>query len=188
MPVLQNGANFATIVYAVLTAAMVLILWRQLGEIKKADRGRTYYEVLKDLQNEPIRAARRTVFELKDVSFDKWNDEQKQAGEQVCSSYDVVGMLVRHGFVGEDLVIESWGDSLRRLWPILEPLVESRRKRNSPAFWDDFQYLARRATRLQPRRRRLLLRAIYAIWRSTFRRQQSVGRASRRRSSSHNRV
>ena len=44
------------------------------------------------------------------------------------------------------VVADSWGDSLRKTWGILAPLVTYYRlQRNSGEYWDDYEWLAGQA-------------------------------------------
>ncbi|MCX0273308.1 hypothetical protein NLM24_21935 [Nocardia zapadnayensis] len=45
---------------------------------------------------------------------------------------------------------DSWGDSLRTCWNVVQPLVEKyRADRSAPELWDDFQWPARRAVEIR---------------------------------------
>ena len=101
------------------------------------------------LQPEAIRSARDFVFTvLGPKAFETWTEEEKKRAEQVCQSYDSVGIMCRYGFVPIPAIADSWGASLRRAWTILAPLVNQRRlKYNAKEYWDDFEWLANHATK-----------------------------------------
>lgn len=103
------------------------------------------------LQDDPVRAARGFVLEhLKGTDYRMWDDTSRRHAERVCQTYDSVGIMVKNGMIPVEYIADSWGDSLRRTWAILRPLVEDyRRKRNSGEYWDDYEYLAREAERFQ---------------------------------------
>lgn len=103
------------------------------------------------LQDDPVRAARGFVLEhLKGTDYRMWDDTSRRYAERVCQTYDSVGIMVKNGMIPVEYIADSWGDSLRRTWAILRPLVEDyRRKRNSREYWDDYEYLAREAGRFQ---------------------------------------
>lgn len=51
------------------------------------------------------------------------------------------------------LIVDSWGYSLRRIRPILKPLVyEYRLEKDSGEFWDDFEWLAGEAINFKAQR------------------------------------
>jgi len=95
------------------------------------------------IQAEPVRDDRRSIFEIQDKSYGDWTKEEKETGERVCHTYDQVGIMIRAGMFPKILIVDSWGYSLRRIWPILKPLVyDYRLKKDSNEFWDDFEWLA----------------------------------------------
>jgi Domain of unknown function (DUF4760) len=146
--------GFSTTVYCVATIVTAVILLWQLREVQRANRGQSYLTIVQYVQDESVRQARGVAFGLHSVPPESWSEEQVHAAEKVCASYDVIGMLARRKLVDEEMIVDSWGDSLRRLWPILEPLISRyRRERNAPEFWDDFEYLAKRAVERARRRR-----------------------------------
>jgi len=106
-----------------------------------------YKSIVEILQTAEVLAAREYVFtKLNNRPFKLWNKKDKYEAEKVCRSYDSVGQMVRHGFIPKEYVIDSWGDSLRRSWPILSPLILAyREQRNSAEIWDDFGWLAKEA-------------------------------------------
>lgn len=43
-----------------------------------------------------------------------------------------------------NIIIDNWGPSLRRSWPILSPLVyEYRQMFEAEEYWDDFEWLVK---------------------------------------------
>lgn len=112
----------------------------------------TSYKAAVDiLQAEDIRDARNYVFnQLSDLPFDDWESEDIKEAEKVCHSYDSVGIMVRHGILDKELIVDSWGSSLREYWPILSPLVSFYRlQRDSAEVWDDFEWLAKESEKYQ---------------------------------------
>jgi Domain of unknown function (DUF4760) len=147
--------GFSTAVYCVATIVTAAILLWQLRVVQRANRGQSYLTIVQYVQDESVRQARGVAFGLRAVPLENWSEEQVRAAEKVCTSYDVIGMLARRKLVDEEMIVDSWGDSLRRLWPILEPLISQyRRERDAPEFWDDFEYLAKRAVERARRRRK----------------------------------
>lgn len=87
---------------------------------------------------------------LSGKNFSAWTSDEKKRAEKVCHNYDAVGIICRNNLLPAHLVADSWGDSLRRCWNILSPLVaEYRTSRNSQEYWDDFEWLAREAEKYQ---------------------------------------
>ncbi len=109
-------------------------------------QGFTY--CVNSLQSEAARTSRRRVFELRD-KFRPYSNpidllqEERDAIDEVCQAFDVVGMMARWGMVPKEIILDNWSDSLRRLWPICERrVISERERRKAPEFWDDFQWLA----------------------------------------------
>jgi hypothetical protein len=62
--------------------------------------------------------------------------------------------MIKNGLVPEHIVADSWGASLRKCYPILEPyLIQMRSKNNSIEIWDDFEWLSLQAQKYQKKLR-----------------------------------
>jgi hypothetical protein len=124
---------------------------------------------------------------LKEKPVDQWSKEEIEAAEIVCHTYDAVGQMVRHHLLPRGIIIDSWGPSLRNGWPTLSRLIQKYRKDHAaPELWDDYEWLAIQATRLERRRQRIRL-----LWKHVGVRQliMSVGsRITRARSAKQPRV
>lgn len=122
--------------------------------LTNAAYAQVYRTVVDILQDEDVRRARRTVLEqLASRPFSAWGAPDIKAAERVCNTYDSVGIMIRHGMLPVEYVADSWGDSLRRTWAILRPLVYTyRSERNAPEYWNDYEYLAGEAAELAKRR------------------------------------
>lgn len=137
-------SNFILLVTAV-------ILLRQLDEIKKATYANVYKMIGDILQAEDVRDARRFVFvTLENKPFESWTEKERRTAEKVCHTYDLVGQLARNNIFPKKFVVDNWGNSLRKSWRILSPLVLSYRVQgNSMEVWDDFEWLANEAKSFQ---------------------------------------
>jgi len=138
-------------VSALALLVTVLIMAFQIREMRRATYAAAFKAVYDMLQTDDVRNARRIVLgTLSSKPFDSWTDEEKRIAEKVCSSYDTVAIMVRNGMVPADVVADSWGDSLRRTWRVLSPLVDAyRAQRNSSEYWDDYEWLAKQAEKYQ---------------------------------------
>ena len=139
----------------VFTAGFVI---RQMIEARRTTQAQAYAVALDRLQNENIREARRAIFKLADKPLEKWSEEEIVAAERVCHTYDAIGQMVRHKLLAKKIIVDSWGPSLWRSWPILEPLVTKyRHEFSADEYWDDYEWLAKEAIRAhQDRNRRSL--------------------------------
>ncbi|MDP2788486.1 MAG: hypothetical protein Q8O46_00330 [bacterium] len=138
---------------AVILVVTAIILWIQISETRRATYATAFKAVYDMLQDEAKRDDRGFVLgELAEKSFETWTLLEKKRAERVCYNYDAVGIICRNRLLPTHLVADSWGDSLRRCWKILAPLVSQyRTARNSNEFWDDFEWLARQAEQYQQR-------------------------------------
>ncbi len=141
----------STIASVAILLATAFIVRSELHEMRKATYASMYKTARDILQAEDLRDARRFVFvNLENKPFESWTDDERREAEKVCHSYDAVGQLVRYDILPKRFIVDSWGDSLRRSWRILSPLVVSYRvQRNSMEIWDDFEWLATEAKPFQ---------------------------------------
>ncbi len=143
----------ATGITGLIILVSVIVLSIQLSHQKKAMWSQTFLGLVDRLQDEELRKDRGIVFEAAEKQVDEWTDEEVAAAERVCYNYDLVGIMVRHKLLPTETIVDSWEDSLRRLWPICEPLVYKYRIiRGAPEFWDDFQWLAEEARKFDVKR------------------------------------
>lgn len=140
-------------VTAAITLLTALIVIRQVSEMKRTTHVTAFKTVYAMLQTDDCRADRGFVMsELASRPFAEWTLDERKRAERVCQNYDCVGIMCRHEFIPVEVVADSWGDSLRRTWKILSPLVSHYRvERNSKEFWDDFEWLASQAEQFHKR-------------------------------------
>lgn len=136
----------ASALSSLIVAVSIVILFRQVREAQKATYAQTFFEASARLQDEKLREDRGRVFLTKGKPLEKWTPQEIASAERVCHNYDTVGIMVRKEMLPKEIILDSWGDSLRKLWPLVRPLVEKyRRERQAEEFWDDFQWLAEEA-------------------------------------------
>lgn len=140
-----------TCVSTLILLATIFMVRKELHEIRKATYASVFKTVGDILQAEDVRDARRFVFvNLENKPFESWTGDERRIGEKVCHTYDIVGQLVRRDIFPKEFIVDSWGNSLRKSWRILSPLVVSYRAQwNSMEVWDDFEWLAKEATAFQ---------------------------------------
>ncbi len=152
----MNISQVATLAQSVSAAILLItavVLWVQVRETRRSAYATAFKAIYEMLQDEGKRADRGFVMiELSKKPYDTWTPDEKKRAERVCHNYDAVGIICRNHLLPTKLIADSWGDSLRRCWRILEPLVyEYRIARNANEFWDDFQWLSKQAARYQQR-------------------------------------
>ena len=133
-----------SVIILMITACL---MWKQIREMRLTTYAGAFKATYDLLQADDVREARRVVLEsLTNKAVEPWTVEERKAAEIVCSSYDAVGIMARNGMVPVEVVADSWGDSLRRTWKILSPLVALyRAQRNASEFWNEYEWLAKQA-------------------------------------------
>lgn len=148
-------------------ALTLFVVGRQVVEGRRAAYAAAFGIANNILQDASIRMARRHVFTNLDADYVNWSDDDRIQAEMVCQSYDSAAILCRRGLLPPDMLADSWGDSLRRSWIKLSPMIcEYRHDRTAPELWDDFEWIAGIAERRpwKQRGRTLRLRDSLAAW------------------------
>lgn len=132
------------LVALVVLVVTMLVIGRQTSEARRAAYAQAFGVVFQILQEQSVRDARRVVLRsLTGMPVEEWTEAEIQSAEIVCATYDTAAIMCRHGMLPVDVLADSWGDSIRRSWVTLEPLVSDyRAKRDANELWDDFQWLA----------------------------------------------
>jgi|GEM_PF-2881355 len=147
--------DWTTLSNIAVVISAIFIIW-QLSEMRRTTQAQAYSVAREILQDEKVRKARRAVFQLgqKGKSLQEWSEEDIENAEIVCHTYDAVGQMVRYKLLPKKFIIDSWGPSLRQSWPILSPLIYKYRKDwNAFEVWDDYEWLANEARKLDDRRK-----------------------------------
>ncbi len=119
-----------------------IIIWKQVKEMRRTTQAQAYGIAREILQDENVRKARKRVFELRSIKIDKLSDADEEQFGIVCHTYDSVGQMVRYKLLRKDIILASWGPSIRNMWPIVDPLVKKYRKDfDADEYWDDFEWL-----------------------------------------------
>ena len=154
-----------SIVLPIINTTMIFITcWfiiLQVIEMRRTTHAQAYGIAREILQDEKVRAARKTIFNLgeKATSLNNWTQDEIRAAEIVCHTYDTVGQMIRNKLLPIKYIIDSWGPSLRKSWPIVSPLViKDRDKWDAIEAWDDYEWLFIKATKLDTKRRKCKIR------------------------------
>jgi hypothetical protein len=148
----------ATVIYSVAFLLSLVFISRQVSHMRTSTMATAFCKALDILQTEERRADRRAIFALEKTALSDWTEDQRQTAERVIHSWDEVGTMIRHGMFGRELIVDGWGNSLRRAKTILMPLVqEYRTQRDSPEIWDDFEWLCEQAEEWQREHRQKLV-------------------------------
>jgi len=124
------------------TAIFASLAWR---EARKTRKDYNVFELIRYLQSEDMRLARRIL--IVDIgetggSYSNWIKIPKlrDAAEQVCAAYDMVGIMLKRGLIDEDLV-DEWQDSITKCYNAAKPMIDEYRGRSGPSYYKHFKYL-----------------------------------------------
>jgi hypothetical protein len=122
--------------------AAFLIYFFQLMAMRRGTRGQNSISLINFIQDEKARDAREIVMKnLKGKAYCDWSPNELKAASNVCSSYDVVSILIyQQALVPQNLIITNWGPSIIKCYKILEVHIKEMQKPENagPEYWDDF--------------------------------------------------
>lgn len=85
----------------------------QFRKLSRSGTATAFTDILQWLQREDIRQARRYLMStLKDKDYSKWIEYDKKKAEQVCSTYDVAGVMAKKHLIKKYFVVDKWADSI----------------------------------------------------------------------------
>ena len=131
------------LVSTVFIGATFIIYSLQLKAMREASTAQNTLSVINFLQQSNIHKARQHVWtNLKDKHHDTWDTEDLHMASLVQSSYDITGILVKHGLVPRDIFLSNWGDSIVMNYNILEPNLKKKFVLvGSPSYGANFLWL-----------------------------------------------
>lgn len=156
---LQDAANIATVVLAVV-ALLGVVYWvitarqlrqnltlsrRSIIEAERASRVQALRHIFDTM--EQVRDQRH-LLEGKIAAYPDFDilvasDQEKYELDRLARSYDMLGVLVKHGVAPMEFVMDFYSRPLVRGWQYLEPMISAeRRKRKQPGHMRKFQVLA----------------------------------------------
>jgi len=118
-----------------------IVVYYQLREMRKATVATAFSSIAEFLESKEVRDARRVLMEISEEDFTKWKDEEKKSAEIACSTYDVIGIMLREEVIDHKMVTLAWRDSIVRCWEKAQPMIKSYRKDRGEDFWKGFQWL-----------------------------------------------
>ncbi len=120
----------------------------QLSETKRTADIDCFLRAASILQDETLRSDRAFLFlheSIDSKSPDSWFLDRTTSAERVCSSYDLVGILLKKGLLPKDLILDAWSDSIKKSWQATRDLVDFRRKRDGDSIWNHFEWMNKEA-------------------------------------------
>lgn len=134
-----------TLLSIVGTVTIVVAAAIAIWQIREAARARSLDGFLALAENiKRDQDARKSIYkELANIHH--LNDEEKEkllakpklrsAIEQVCVTFDQMGVLVLHGLLPKDVAFSMYFDVILRTWYLVEPFVQAERERRQSDAW-----------------------------------------------------
>jgi hypothetical protein len=114
---------------------------RQLEVAREGSTAQNILSIVHYIQSNDVRDARRTVLARLREKPLPWSDDEERAASLVCSSYDLVGILVDMGLVPM-APIRHWRTSIERCQEALRSFLAEMRRRAGADVWMHFEWLA----------------------------------------------
>lgn len=146
----STGAAIMTLVdyYYCSQIALALTAFAAAGFGYWQLRASNRYELLKKLEDEQVRKARRLLWKellAKKPQASWWNDDDlEEAASTVCASFDIVGLMAKYG--NYSFFCKEWAPVIRWTYEALQEYIAERKKHRSRAF-DNYRKLYERAKR-----------------------------------------
>jgi hypothetical protein len=142
----EVGSWISQIVVAVIALVAASIAYRQVKAFGAL-------ELVKFMQQDSIRKARwhvRTILANKPLS--EWTDDDRRQASAVCSSFDLMGFLLRKKLAPRRAYITLYASTVQIMHHnVTEYLAHERDlSRNGPEFWKHFTWLNEQAKHIQP--------------------------------------
>lgn len=114
----------------------------EAGVQRDAGRAQNILYALGLLRDPDFRKAVMVVrSRLQGRNVDSWDPGDTFHVLLVCSTYNFLGLLLKHDIVPRDLFLEHWGASVLDMYTALEEFIE-RRRRSNQGYCADFVWLA----------------------------------------------
>lgn len=132
-------------VFAALGALVGVLLARhQLREMARQSGSQTLFTLYALLDDDKNRGLRRQIWHsgLSSKEPSVLSDEDWAAVERTATVLDVVGTIVKHNLVREELVFERYAETILPLWGAIDHLIQYRRQKKGGFGWQNSEWLA----------------------------------------------
>lgn len=131
---------------SLVLAVTLVVFFFQLLAMRSASRAQNILSALQYIQEPETREARKHVIQIvQGKDFSVWDDNDRRKVSTVCSTYDILGILIRQELIPLQIVTENWGRSIRLCYPVCEPWIRKLRESEGPEYWDEFEWLYKQA-------------------------------------------
>jgi hypothetical protein len=135
--------------FLMVVITIIAILWakRQVDESKKARVLSAYLTFEARLRDEKEREARKFIYEHNFEHPSAIDPDHQKILEGVCTTFDVLGVLVREELMYRPLVFKPFYDVIIKCWQKAYDFIEFERSptRKAQTYMQDFQYLYEQA-------------------------------------------
>jgi hypothetical protein len=146
MNTLEIIGAIASIVTTIIAVIGIYPVFRSLRQSERSLRFGVYIKILEML--EATREARHLLYDKvpkqpNTASLDTLSSDEVEKMDELARTFDKLGLLVKHGVVPLDFVLDFYSRPLVVAWHRLEPhITAERRKRNQPGHMVKFEMLA----------------------------------------------
>jgi hypothetical protein len=143
---LESLRNIATVVAAIVALTAIYPLFRNLRSSERSLRFNVYIQVIEMLDE--MRRARHLLYEKFprepcDASLSQLSREEIDQLDDLLRTFDKLGLLVKHGVVPLEFVLDFYSYPIVVTWHRLKPYITAERlKRNQPGHMVKFEMLA----------------------------------------------
>lgn len=126
-----------------------LTLAKQLDNATKTRRAENFIEVAKLLQEAKLRESRKKIYEYPEtfdqpIRFKTIAEGYEELVGEVLQSWDVVGMMVKQGYVEKDDVFMGWGKPIEKSWKLTRRYIDDfRAEHDNYKAYEQFEWLAK---------------------------------------------
>lgn len=146
--------TISTLLMVLITLSAVLYAIKQVNEAKKqvdeAQKTRilsAYLTFESRLINEHAREARKYLYENSFENPSAITPADKEVLERICTTFDILGVLVREDLMYRPLVFKPFYDVIIKCWEKTYDFIDYERKptRKAQTYMQDFEYLYEQA-------------------------------------------
>ncbi|MCI0579166.1 MAG: hypothetical protein L0332_07005 [Chloroflexi bacterium] len=126
-----------------LIAGTFIVYWRQLRTMQKASDAENFLALINFVQASEVREARFQVRRhISKLQRDQWSANDEEAASLVASTFDIAGMLIRHGLVPPKPFLDNWGPTIVACYEVLGGYIQELRQpdKSGPNYWKDYDW------------------------------------------------
>jgi hypothetical protein len=145
---LFTGLSLAALVYTIILQNKQIKSQddhnrKSFEELVISKNTQSIIELRNVLQEEETRRARAKVLNNEETDPSQWTQEEIDAAERVCHTYEFAGVLAKNKLITADLIYETWEGSIEKCWGKLERFLREDH-RGYKLKYDQFRILAER--------------------------------------------